>query len=222
MFAVENIAEGFAGASIAARSDRFISATLKRIGGDREICCKLYHINEDEDGIPISGGCEWQTVFISDFLGMNRTLWNTKTRQYEADDFSYVKDYDDFCELVRDLWECGRIMSRKEMEQEISDQKRKNLETIAADFARKCGYKVGSREYILAAKNAIQAVRYERNRWNDAEVRAEQWAACGGREVYFDDLNFENSRYDSRIASLSDVLNWLEENCPLLMRQMEE
>ena len=50
-------------------------------------------------------------------------------------------------------------------------------------------------------------------------------AACrftGSMDTYYDDLNYENARFDARLDNLVDVLEWLEENCPLLMRQMGE
>lgn len=223
MFAIENIAEGFAAACVASRSSRFIDATIERIGGDREIYCQCYYVDEDDDGIPVSGGSSWTTIWASDFLGTISTFRNNKTRQYEADDFSYIKDWSEFCKLVRDVWECGPIMTRKEMGQEIANQRRKKLESVAAGFASKCGFPVGTREYVLAARKEIDSVRSRQEWWNNPEMRMEHWGACGGRsEVYYDDLNFENSRYDSRLDGLGEVLEWLEQNCPLLMRQMEE
>ena len=109
------------------------------------------------------------------------------------------------------------------MERQIAEEKRAKLESVAADFARQCGHKVGTREYVLAAREEIDRVQRQREWWNNPEMRMEHWGACGGRsEVYYDDLNFENGRYDSRLDNLATVLEWLEENCPLLMRQMEE
>jgi len=92
MLAIENIAEGFASACVGSRSKRFIDATIKRIGGDREICALRHFIEEDEDGMPVSSRGSWTTIWASDFLGMICTFWNIKTRQYEADSFDYVKD----------------------------------------------------------------------------------------------------------------------------------
>jgi hypothetical protein len=72
----------------------------------------------------------------------------------------------------------------------------------------------------------LDKIRGEQEHWNNPEVRAEQWAACmysgAGRDVYFDDLNFENGRYEGRRDTIHDVMDWLGENCPLLMAQYRE
>lgn len=224
MFAIENIAEGFAGAVVAFRAERSISEALERIGGDRELATIVYDVTYDDDDQPVLESRSWETFTISGFLrGYSTVLHNG---QYEASDFSDIRSLADFIGLVRDLWECGPVVELPEMERQIAEEKRKKLESVAADFARKCGHKVGTREYILAAREEIDRVQLRRDRWNDGETRMEQAAACRfagvGMDVYYDDLNFENSRYDSRLDGLADVLAWLEENCPLLMRQMEE
>ena len=145
-------------------------------------------------------------------------------------DFSELNSIADvssmFCE-VREGDDCGvwMLCTEEQMIKHEREERRKKLEATASQFASQCGHPVGSREYVLSAREAIANVRYERERWNDGETRMEQWASCQfagvGSSVYFDDLNFENGRYANRLERLEEVLEWLEEVCPLLMRQIE-
>lgn len=221
MLAIEDIAEGFAGSIVAIRAERSISEALERIGGDRELATVMYDVAYDDEDQPILESPYWYPFTVSGFLRGYSTVWHNG--QCEASDFSDIRSLSDFVGLVRDLWECGPVVELPEMERQIAEEKRKKLESVAADFARKCGHKVGTREYVKAAREEIEFVRNQRELWNGPEMRMEQWGRCNGRsEVYYDDLNFVNGNLDSRLDGLADVMQWLEENCPLLMRQMEE
>jgi len=80
-------------------------------------------------------------------------------------------------------------------------------------------------EFIDVIERELNGIDYEQERWNDGEIRAEQWAAhmhMGSRDAYFDDLNFENGRYENRRDKLVGILEWISLNCPLLWAQHEE
>ncbi len=204
-----------------------VAAILVRIGGDRPIAYREWWIAEYDD---------------HDFgSGTSRSRWVFTTLGKVVADFFYRRDFLAYADEIQtmdnvhewwsnhtdnELGGASHLMSPEEAKQTQAEEKRKKLEAIAAGFAVICGHKVGSREYVLAARAEIDKARYQRSRWNDAETRMEQWAACQfagvGSSVYYEDLNFENSRFDARLDLMGEVLEWLEENCPLLMRQMEE
>ena len=106
------------------------------------------------------------------------------------------------------------------------ENRRKELEGLASGIAQKHNVSVNSVEFIKAVREEIRAIEYEREEWNNPEVRMEEWAACRynglGSDVYFDDLNYVNGNISSRAHNLSDILEWLSQNCPLLWAKAEE
>jgi hypothetical protein len=237
---------GYGEAVFQIRKARSVEKALERLGSDVELVYESYWNGSDDryDDYSYNAGSKWNTTTLRDVLtemaeydhetcysyvnskGQKQTAWRRERRVYKFGDISLH----DVSSMFRDTNESdcggvGELMTVEQMEQEKRERKRKDLESTAAMFASQCGHKVGTREYVLAARRAIEDVRYERGRWNDGETRMEQWAACQfagvGSSVYYDDLNFENERYDNRLDKLGDVLDWLEEVCPLLMRQTE-
>lgn len=240
----EFMGQGYGEAVFEIRKKRAVEGALDRLGGDQELMYESYWAGSDDryDDVYYAAGSAWKHISLRAALedlveydhtdcykDSNGTLrWR---RERRVADFSHLESLSDVSEMFQEF-HCGDdhgvgpLMTVEEMEKEEQDRRRKSLEQTAADFAAQCGHKVGTREYVLAARRAIEDVRYERDRWNDSETRMEQWAACRyagvGSDVYFDDLNFENGRYASRLNRLGEVLDWLEEVCPLLMRQMEQ
>ena len=216
------IGNGYGEAVFQIRKARSVEQTLERLGGDQEIAYESYWYGSDwYDDHSYDAGSEWNYTTLRDVL----------TELAAHTDFSEVADLHDVSAIFRDANEhddggVGELMTIEDMEKETIDRRRKELEHTAANFACQCGHKVGTREYVLAAYKALEDVQYEHERWNDGETRMEQWAACQfagvGSDVYYDDLNFENGRYANRMDKLRDVLDWLEEVCPLLMRQIEQ
>jgi hypothetical protein len=238
------IGEGYGEAVFDIRKTRAVEETLARLGGDMDLVYESHWAGSDDryDDEYYSAGSAWKHTTLREVLedmaeydhtdcykDSNGTLrWR---RELRVSDFSGFESLNDVSEMFCDVCSgddhgVGPLMTVQDMEKEEQDRRRKSLERTAAEFAAQCGHKVGTREYVLAARRAIEGVRYEKNRWNDGETRMEQWAACRfagvGSEVYYDDLNFENSRYNDRLDRLGDVLDWLEEVCPLLMRQTEQ
>lgn len=238
------IGEGYGEAVFEIRKARAVEETLARLGGDMDLMYESHWAGSDDryDDEYFGAGSEWKHTSLREVLedmaeydhtdcykdSDGQTRWRRERRVF---DFAGVESLSDvseiFCdEFCGDDHGVGSLMTVAEMEKEEQDRRRKSLERTAAEFAAQCGHKVGTREYVLAARRAIEDVRYERDRWNDSETRMEQWAACRyagvGSDVYYDDLNFENSRYAGRLDRLGEVLDWLEEVCPLLMREMEQ
>lgn len=106
-----------------------------------------------------------------------------------------------------------------------AEARRKELEDTASYIAREHGVKTNSLEFLSIVEEQIDNIAYSKERWNDPEIRAEQWAShmhFGSKDAYFDDLNYENSQYDSHIDKLNGIIEWVSENCPLLWAQYEE
>ena len=72
----------------------------------------------------------------------------------------------------------------------------------------------------------LQSLEFQQETWNHPERRMEEWGAHSlagaGAESYFDDLNYVNGNISGRRGTLSDILTWLSENCPLLWAKWEE
>ncbi len=240
------IGNGYGEAVYQTRKARSVEKTLKRLGGDQEIAYESYWYGSDwYDDHSVDAGSEWNYTTLADVLtelaeytdhqsysyvdskGQKKIGWRRERKVY---DFREVTNLQDLSAIFRDVNDhndggVGELLTIEDMKKETIERRRKELEHTAANFACQCGHKVGTREYVLAAYRALEDVQYERERWNDGETRMEQWAACQfagvGSDVYYDDLNFENGRYANRMDKLQDVLDWLEEVCPLLMRQVE-
>ena len=246
----EFMGEGYGEAQLAIRAAREVEQTLERLGGDQELhYMEYWHGSDDRyDDNSYDAGSRWCETTLREILEdmviyQKEILVKTPpTERYPNGNFYYqrrdaVLDMSEinwlgdvssmFCDMREgDYGGVWCLCTAAEAKAKQLEDRRKELEHTAAAFAAQCGHKVGTREYVLAAYEALEDVRYERERWNDGETRMEQWAACRfagvGSDVYFDDLNFENGRYANRMDKLRDVLDWLEEVCPLLMRQMEQ
>ena len=117
------------------------------------------------------------------------------------------------------------VETPKQKRKREQEETRIKLEASAAMFASSHNVKPNSIAFIKAVKKEIKRLSRGRDHWNNPEVRMEEWAAHmynGTRECYFDDLNFENGRFDSDIRSLRAILEWLETACPLLMAKYKE
>lgn len=239
--------EGYGEAVFQIRKARSVKQTLERLGGDKELVYESYWSGSDDryDDHSYDAGSQWNHTTLRDVLtemaeydhrdcrsyvdnnGQKQIYWVRERRVY---DFCDVNNIHDVSSMFRDVNEhdcggVGELMTVEEMKKEEVERRRKSLESTAAMFARQCGHKVGTREFVIAAHEALRDVQHRRERWNDGETRMEQWAACRfagvGADVYYDDLNFENGRFNAQSEKLQEVLDWLEEVCPLLMRQFE-
>lgn len=223
------LGEGYGEAAHAVRCKREVDRTLARLGGDRSLQYVSYWNGSDDryDDTTYAPGSAWQKTTLRQVLADMVDYTDVRGRS-KAADLGELRSLDDVSEWFQDTNDSDYggvscLYTDEKAHAERLERTRVELESTAAAFASRCGHKVGTREYVLAARRAMAEVDYQRERWNDPEVRAEQWAACrfAGSGSYFDDLNFENSRYDKRLSGLQDVLDWLEQACPMLMRQVE-
>lgn len=225
---MERIGWGYGAAAYGCRRAKVIDRTLARLGGDRQYEYESYWHGsyDDPQDYNCKSGSEWCKITLRKIL---EELYDSAIRCDQLASF-----LTDSLENHLSWWregnegDCcgvGPLLTPTEARDERSERRRKGLEHTAAAFAAQCGHRVGTREYARAARRAIADARYDREQWNDGETRMEQWAACRfagvGADVYYDDLNFENSRFDAELDRLGDVLQWLEDTCPLLMRQCE-
>lgn len=240
------LGKGYGEAQISIRAAREVEAAVERLGNVKLQYLEFWHGSDDRyDDNHYEAGERWVDTSVRKVLkGMatytashrvSGTGRDGKPTFYYVNykavaDLSEIKTISDlaerFCENSEsDDGGVAMLVTLEEAKKMRAEQRRKSLESTAAAFAAQCGHKVGTREYVLAARAEIDGVRYQRSRWNDGETRMEEWAACQfagvGASVYYDDLNFENERFDSRLDRLGEVLEWLEEVCPLLMRQIE-
>lgn len=106
------------------------------------------------------------------------------------------------------------------------DRLRRVLEQHATAFATRCGHKVGTREYVLAARKALEEARMAHADQFNGERRMERAAtssACGvSGEDHYSNEDYLSSEFHKDVEWMQDVLNWLEENCPLLMLKIAE
>lgn len=105
------------------------------------------------------------------------------------------------------------------------EERRKELEQTASNFARECGHSVGTREFVKAVKEHLAEVAHQHDRWNDGECQMERWATClhsGSRDAYWSDNDYMNGKFASERGRLADVLSYMRENFPLLMLHIEQ
>lgn len=101
---------------------------------------------------------------------------------------------------------------------------RKNLETAAANFARK--HKTGGVNVLFIQKvyEELENQKQDQSDWNSGERRAERYAICaasGCRDSFWEDNDYENSKFDASQDKLYDILNYIQEHLPLLWAKYE-
>jgi hypothetical protein len=123
-------------------------------------------------------------------------------------------------------WGWSKLLTGKQAKKQKDEKEYEEMEAAAQCFAADCGHKLGTKEFIRALDKAVHKVKERREHWNNPEVRMEEWAACmytgGGSEVYFDDLNYVNGRFESERRSLDQVWEYLERKFHILMMRYHE
>ena len=122
-------------------------------------------------------------------------------------------------EVFNDMVETAKVQFKRDLERRV-------LEQHATAFATRCGHKVGTREYVLAARKALEEARMTHAEEFNGERRMERAAtsrACGvSGEDHYSNEDYLSSEFHKDVEWMQDVLNWLEENCPLLMLKIAE
>lgn len=223
---MELLGEGYGQAAEATRKKHQREDVLKRLSlsADLEMVAVFYDHGDDIEGTGPSESARTLTLEAI-LIDLQEDRWATD------DQFDEVESIGDVSSMYRDMndhdWGgCSFIGTVEDYEKRQQEERRAELETAAAVFAQSHNVRSGSMEFIAAVEAEIERVRDQQEEWNNPERRMEEWAACqhtgGGSEVYFDDLNFENGRYASRRESLFGIMEWLEQNCPLLMAKYRE
>lgn len=131
---------------------------------------------------------------------------------------SYEYTLDDSAQLVY-------FLRDEDYDKEMKEQRRIKLEKHAKDFAKECGYNIGTFEFIEKCEERLGRIQEEREDFNSGEAKRERWmdySYAGCRNVYWSDNDFENGRYNKREKHLEDIMDWLHEECPLLMAKYKE
>lgn len=147
-----------------------------------------------------------------------------------ADGTTFPASVDEMVEMYTEAgdseWGHVAVMTIAQAKKERDDEKFGRMEAAAQRFAAQCGKKMGTMAFLKALDEAVNGVKDRREQWNNPERRMEEWAAHmyagGGNETYFDDLNFENGRFDGQLDDLSEVYSYIERKFPLLMMQYKE
>lgn len=146
----------------------------------------------------------------------------------DLDEVETLADLEEsYCSAMESDWgRCTRLLTVEEHETLARDERRRELESAASELAHTLRVRVDSMEFIDALHERLQRLQDDQDDENSGERRMEHWGACRaagvGSEVYFDDYDFTNSRFNEAKGHLRDILEWLETNCPLLMAQWRE
>lgn len=213
------LGHGYGMAVAEVRKSRALSDALKRVGLSADEKFVLVVFEHGEDG---PGGRSTSHVTVQSMLeeiqqdrwGRLENVVNVATLE---ESFAGVVE-NDYVSFVS-------LLTVEQHEAERQEKRRKELETTAAAFAARHNVGVATLEFIDALQRHLEHVEGYREQWNSGERRAEEWAAhrfAGSSEAYFDDLNYVNERCSGESRTLRDVLEWLGENCPLLMAKWNE
>jgi hypothetical protein len=105
------------------------------------------------------------------------------------------------------------------------EERRKECEKTASEFARECGHSVGTREFVQMAKEKIAEVDNSQERWNSHECKMERWADCyhsGSRDAYWQDNDYMQGKFYNERERLESVLDYMRDAFPLLMLHIEQ
>lgn len=234
------LGEGYGMAQRAIREARKVESLLSQIGlpADAEV---VVHYEGHGEGYDESYG-DYREINTSKTKTLHSVLKGLVADAYYASDRygdgsepTEVGDgYE--CESITSLEMVGHALSSTDdhgrttihtvdgWERAKQEERRKGLEDTASAFARECGHKVGTREFVLAAKERLEEVAYQHDRWNDGECQMERWATClhsGSRDAYWSDNDYMNGKYGEERGRLADVLEYMRDHFPLLMLHID-
>ena len=158
------------------------------------------------------GQCDWESVddLFMDMAGADEP---SNTTWFHGPEHSAMWD------VFNDMVKTAEVQYKRDLELRV-------LEQHATAFATRCGHKVGTREYVLAARKALEEARMAHEDQFNGERRMERAAtsrACGvSDDDHYSNEDYLSSEFHKDVEWMQDVLNWLEENCPLLMLKIAE
>jgi len=190
---------------------------LKQLQTTQIVTCHYWEGDWENDG---GSSLEEKSAFQMIFGGSGS----------EIDRWSIIEDsieeiVTNLCEGTNDCDYVGFCMTKGEYDKMEAEKLRKSLEQTAASFAAECGHPVGSVEYVNAAWDKLEKAHYEKEVAFSGESQMERFAACrfaGCSDSYWSDEDYLQDKYNEPINQIGDVLEWLENNFPLLMLKAKE
>jgi hypothetical protein len=131
------------------------------------------------------------------------------------DDLSEIQDVSEVFEIARDIWDATRIITREEYDKERAEEKRKKLEIEAKRLAYDWGVAVNSMEFIERLEGKIDSIK-------DRQFGMKEDGLCIGWGVSVDQWFDEYNHLGSDINHVDEILEWINEECPLLMMKFQE
>jgi len=224
---LEFIGEGYGQAALCAfrkqRMEKYVSTIIERVGIPTIV---VTMINDDPD------------------LYGDRRYYKTCDVAAMAKEFVFNLDEDclkyllidtripneNGLELFQTLFEynCGvaivqRVDTPETHEARQQAEKRQKLEGIAKEVAARHGVTVDSLEFIAAVESDIENIRQDAE---DRQYGMREDGLCIGwgatPEQWQDEYNAVATHASSQTGTLSDVLEWLATECPLLWAKYQE
>jgi hypothetical protein len=143
-------------------------------------------------------------------------------KQYEAglhgsivnDVMMYINEGDD-----------GHVVTLEHYEKVKAVKERQNLEKIASRYAKAWGVIAGSLTFVNELRAQREYINDKIDKFNDEESRADRWASHmyhGCTHEFFNNEEYDSSKFNTVLVELDQVEQWLYQNCPLLMACVEE
>lgn len=187
---------------------------------------KLYQeVKNDRDFEP-----RYEPIFVEGELDQNgdcdddvHTLACERGReQYEIglhgpivdDVMNYINEGDDGCVVTLEHYE--KVKAEKE---------RKDLEKIASKYAKAWNVTAGSLMFVNELRAHRNYINNKIDKFNDEESRADRWASHmyhGCTHEFFNNEEYDSSKFNNALVELDQVEQWLYQNCPLLMACVDE
>lgn len=185
-----------------------------------------YPDRDDVTGADYPGGVRYRALKRADLVRdcvAALTEWWGHHRPVPTSVDGMVKLYEEYNDSD---WGRVHIITRAEAKKERGEAELARMERAAAEFASRCGVRVGSMKFLHELERAAAANEQSRRDWNDPERRMEEWADCmyagGGRDQYFDDLNYVNESHGRAAATLQDVWGYVQRKFPLTVLKYKE
>lgn len=189
---------------------------LKQLQNTQIVTCHYWEGDWESEG---GSSIEEKSAFQMIFGGSSE--WDT----WQIIEDSVEEIVSSLCESTNDCEYVGFCMTKEDYEKWEAEKLRKSLEQTAASFAAECGHPVGSVEYVNAAWDKLERAHSQKEMAFSGEAQMERFAACrfaGCSDSYWSDEDYLQDKYNEPINQIGDVLQWLENNFPLLMLKARE
>jgi hypothetical protein len=155
-----------------------------------------------------------------------RALWrevagNGRFRSYTVEALAEAKTFERVAEIILDAFNGSEgfhahaVVTQEEADRLKSEKERRRLEAIASGIARRHGVEVSSLAFIAACEEELR-------RFSDYRAGLREDGLCIGFGVTAEQWQDEFNASGGDSATVSDVLDWLRSECPLLFAKHEE